>query len=153
VSGGTSHPANDPTSDPANPALPSPRSAFDGNHESNADRRNDHFGLLFWPVVASQKSVWSAVLVSPETVRGGWDNGAVIETQLDPRRAITACVGQWRHAIVECDDVGLPDQVRDIESVSRMVYSIMLDAVTEMESRNIAVTAGFRNTKQLLAGC
>ncbi len=33
-----------------------------------------------------------------------------------------------------------------------MVYSVMLDAVAELESRNVAVTAGFRNTKQLLAG-
>jgi len=33
-----------------------------------------------------------------------------------------------------------------------MVYSVMLDAVAELESRNIAVTTGFRNTKQLLAG-
>ena len=33
-----------------------------------------------------------------------------------------------------------------------MVYPVMLDAVAELESRNIAVTAGFRNTKQLLAG-
>ncbi|MBA2324460.1 MAG: DUF222 domain-containing protein [Pseudonocardiales bacterium] len=29
---------------------------------------------------------------------------------------------------------------------------MMLDAVAELESRNIAVTAGFRSTKQLLAG-
>ncbi|MGH3539407.1 MAG: DUF222 domain-containing protein [Pseudonocardiaceae bacterium] len=47
---------------------------------------------------------------------------------------------------------GLPEQVRDIESVSRMVYSVMLDTVAELESRNIAVTAGFRKTKELLAG-
>ena len=65
---------------------------------------------------------------------------------------MAACLDQWRHAIVGGDDAGLPDQVRDIESVSRMVYSVMLDAVAELESRNIAVTAGFRNTKQLLAG-
>ncbi len=65
---------------------------------------------------------------------------------------MVSCLDQWRHAIVECDDAGLPDQVRDIESVSRMVYSVMLDAVAELESRNIAVDAGFRNTKQLLAG-
>ncbi|MBA2470769.1 MAG: DUF222 domain-containing protein [Pseudonocardiales bacterium] len=36
--------------------------------------------------------------------------------------------------------------------MSRIVYSVMLDAVAELESRNIAATAGFRNTKQLLAG-
>ncbi|MBA2472097.1 MAG: DUF222 domain-containing protein [Pseudonocardiales bacterium] len=46
----------------------------------------------------------------------------------------------------------MPDQVRDIESVSRIGYPVMLDAVAELESRNFATTAGFRNTKQLLAG-
>ncbi|HEX5347960.1 MAG TPA: hypothetical protein VFW64_12815, partial [Pseudonocardiaceae bacterium] len=76
----------------------------------------------------------------------------MIETQLDPRQAMVACLAQWRRSIIECGDAGLPDQVRDIESVSRMVYSVMLDTVAELESRNIAVTAGFRNTKQLLAG-
>jgi len=76
----------------------------------------------------------------------------VIETELDPRQAMVSCLAQWRHAIVDCADAGLPGQVRDIESVSRMVYSVMLDAVAELGSRNIAVTAGFRDTKQLLAG-
>jgi hypothetical protein len=65
---------------------------------------------------------------------------------------MAACLDQWRQSIIECDDAGLPDQVRDIESVSRMVYSVMLDTVAELESRNIAQAAGFRNTKQLLAG-
>jgi hypothetical protein len=37
---------------------------------------------------------------------------------------MVACLDQWRHAIVACDDVRLPDQVRDVESVSRMVYSV-----------------------------
>jgi hypothetical protein len=76
----------------------------------------------------------------------------VIETLLDPRQAMASCLDQWRHAIVACDDVRLPDQVRDIESVSRMVYSVMLDTVAELESCAIAATAGFRDTKQLLAG-
>ncbi len=65
---------------------------------------------------------------------------------------MVACLDQWRQSIIDCDDAGLPDQVRDIESVSRMVYSVMLNAVGELESRNIAGIAGFRNTKQLLAG-
>ena len=64
---------------------------------------------------------------------------------------MVACLAQWRHSIVECDDAGLPDRVRDIESVSRMVYSVMLDTVAELDSRSIAATAGFRDTKQLLA--
>ncbi|MGB7794844.1 MAG: DUF222 domain-containing protein [Pseudonocardiaceae bacterium] len=76
----------------------------------------------------------------------------MIETLLDPRQAIVAGLDQWRHSIVECDDTSLPDRVRDIESVSRMVYAVMLDAVAELESRSIATAAGFRDTKQLLAG-
>jgi hypothetical protein len=36
-----------------------------------------------------------------------------------------------RHAIVTCNDAGLPAHVRDIESVSRMVYSVMLDTVAD----------------------
>ncbi len=65
---------------------------------------------------------------------------------------MVACLDQWRETIVGCDDAGLPDQVQAIESASRMLHSVMLDAVAELESRNIATTAGFRNTKQLLAG-
>jgi hypothetical protein len=66
----------------------------------------------------------------------------VIETQLDPRRAMVAGLAQWRQSIIDCAEAGLPNQVRDIESVSRMVYSVMLDAVAELESRNVATTAG-----------
>jgi hypothetical protein len=80
------------------------------------------------------------------------DNGDLIETRLDPRQAMAACLDQWRQSVIECDDAGLQEQVRDIESVSRMLHSVMLDTVAELESRNIAVTAGFRDTKQLLAG-
>jgi hypothetical protein len=54
--------------------------------------------------------------------------------------------------IVACDDAGLSAHVRGIEAVSRMVYSVMLDTIAELESRNVVVTAGFRDTKQLLAG-
>jgi uncharacterized protein DUF222 len=76
----------------------------------------------------------------------------VIVTQLDPRQAMVACLDQWRDSIVGYSDAGLLDQVRGIESVSRMLYSVMLDAVAELESRNIAATSGFGTTKGLLAG-
>ncbi len=95
---------------------------------------------------------FAVTLVSPEIVRGECDNGDVIETQLDPTQAIDACLVQWRHSIIDCDYAALQDQVRDIESASRMLHSVMLETVAELESRNIAATAGFRNTKQLLAG-
>lgn len=79
-------------------------------------------------VESSCRRLWCA----PEIVGGGCDNGAVIETELDPRQAMVACLDQWRRSIVGGDDAGLPDQVRDIESVSRIVYSVMLD----VRSRN-----------------
>jgi len=65
---------------------------------------------------------------------------------------MAACLAQWRHSIAEHDDAGLQNQIRDIESVSRMLHSVMLDAVAEMESRNVAATTGFGTTKRLLAG-
>jgi Domain of unknown function (DUF222) len=65
---------------------------------------------------------------------------------------MAACLAQWRDSIVECDDAGLQDQVREIESVSRMLHSVMLEAVAELESRAIAATTGFRTTKRFLAG-
>ncbi|MDT7594908.1 MAG: hypothetical protein QOJ06_454 [Pseudonocardiales bacterium] len=36
--------------------------------------------------------------------------------------------------------------------MSRILYSVMLDSVAELESRNVTAAVGFRNTKQLLAG-
>jgi Domain of unknown function (DUF222) len=65
---------------------------------------------------------------------------------------MAACLAQWRHLIVECDDAGLQDQVRDIETVSRMLHSVMLEAVAELESRSIAASTGFGTTRRLLAG-
>ncbi|MGH3830924.1 MAG: DUF222 domain-containing protein [Pseudonocardiaceae bacterium] len=74
------------------------------------------------------------------------------ETQLDARRAMVTCLDQWRDSILVCDDAGLQDQIRDIESASRMLHSVMLDTVAELDSRNIAATTGFGTTKRLLAG-
>lgn len=90
--------------------------------------------------------------MSPEIVGGGCDDGDVIETRLEPMRAMVTCLEQWRQFIIECDDEGLQDQVRDIEKASRALHSVMLDTVAELESRNIAASNGFRGTKQLLAG-
>ncbi len=65
---------------------------------------------------------------------------------------MVAGLTQWREVIAECDDAGLRDQVRDIEPVSRMLHSVMLEAVAELGSRTIAASAGFGTTKRLLAG-
>ncbi|MGH3772877.1 MAG: DUF222 domain-containing protein, partial [Pseudonocardiaceae bacterium] len=76
----------------------------------------------------------------------------MIETRLDPRQAMATCLTQWRDQIGECDDAGLQEQVRGIESISRMLHSVMLDAVAELDARNVATTTGFGTTKRLLAG-
>ena len=86
-------------------------------------------------------------------VRGGCDNGAVLVTRLDTRQAIAACLDQWRRSIVDCDDAELPERIRDIESVSWMAYSVMLDTVAELESRDVAVTAGFGTPNNSWPGC
>ncbi len=65
---------------------------------------------------------------------------------------MVAGLAQWREVIVGCDDAGLRDQVREIESVSRMVHSVMLEAVAELDSRRVAAATGFGTTKRLLAG-
>jgi hypothetical protein len=44
---------------------------------------------------------------------------------------MAACLDQWRQSIIDCDDTGLLDQVRDIESVSGMLHSVMLTAATD----------------------
>jgi Domain of unknown function (DUF222) len=76
----------------------------------------------------------------------------VLDTRLDPRQTIIACLTQWRQSIVDCDDTRLPDQIRDIEAVSRMLHAVMLETVAELDSRNLAATTGFGTTKRLLAG-
>jgi len=65
---------------------------------------------------------------------------------------VVACLDQWRAVIVGGDDAGLQNQIRDIESVSRMLHSVMLEAVAELDSRHIAAATGFGSTKRLLAG-
>jgi Domain of unknown function (DUF222)/HNH endonuclease len=76
----------------------------------------------------------------------------VLDTRLDPRQAMVACLDQWRAGIPGCDDAGLPDQLRDLEALSRMLHAVMLEAVAELEFRNVAATTGFGSTKRLLAG-
>ncbi|MGH3873538.1 MAG: hypothetical protein ACRDSR_18840 [Pseudonocardiaceae bacterium] len=53
--------------------------------------------------------------------------------RLHPRQTIVTSLAQWRDSIAGCDDAGLRDQVRDLESVSRMPHSVMLTAVAELD--------------------
>ncbi|MBV9010619.1 MAG: hypothetical protein JO272_13735, partial [Pseudonocardiales bacterium] len=49
----------------------------------------------------------------------------MLDTRLDPRQAMVACLDQWRESIVGCEDAGLQAQVRNIETVSRMLHAVM----------------------------
>jgi len=57
-----------------------------------------------------------------------------------------ACLDQWRQSTLGCDDTGLQEQIRDIETVSRTLHAVILDAVAELEFRNLAATTGFGST-------
>ncbi|MBV9013295.1 MAG: DUF222 domain-containing protein, partial [Pseudonocardiales bacterium] len=76
----------------------------------------------------------------------------MLDTGLDPRQTITACLQQWRAALAGSDDAGLRDHLREVEAVSRMLHALMLETVAELDSRNIAASTGFGTTKRLLAG-
>ncbi|MBV9013119.1 MAG: DUF222 domain-containing protein, partial [Pseudonocardiales bacterium] len=76
----------------------------------------------------------------------------MLDTRLDPRQAMVACLDQWRESIVGCDDAGLQAQVREVEAVCRMLQAVMLETVAELEFRHLAASTGFGTTKRLLAG-
>ncbi|MGH3822525.1 MAG: DUF222 domain-containing protein [Pseudonocardiaceae bacterium] len=76
----------------------------------------------------------------------------MIATQPAPMQVMETCLAQWRTAIVEHDNAGLLNQIRDVESAARMLHSVMLETVAEVESRNVAGSTGFGTTKRLLAG-
>jgi hypothetical protein len=88
----------------------------------------------------------------PEIVGGGGDDGDVLDTRLDPQQTMASCLEQWRAGIVGCDEAGLLEQVRAVEAVSRMLHALMLEAVVELEGRNLAASTGYGTTKRLLAG-
>ncbi len=72
-------------------------------------------------------------------------------TPTSPIQVIAACVDEMRSSLSGLDDRAMLDLVREMESASWMMHSIMLDALAEVDSRRLAAQAGFRNTAALLA--
>lgn len=73
-------------------------------------------------------------------------------TLADPLRGIVACVEQMRDSLVGLDSESVLALLLGVESVSRMLHSVALDVVAEVETRGLAADAGFVSTARLVAG-
>ena len=72
------------------------------------------------------------------------------ETLTPPIQVIVACADEVRSSLSGLDDRAMLDLVRGMESASRMMHSVLLDALAEVDSRRLAAQAGFRSTASLL---
>lgn len=71
-------------------------------------------------------------------------------TLASPMQVIAACVDEVRSSLPGLDDGAVLDLVRGVERAARMVHSVLLDALAEVDSRRLAAPAGFRSTASLL---
>jgi len=76
--------------------------------------------------------------------------GIVTGTLTSSIRVIAACADEVRSSLPELDDDAVLDLIRGVENASRIVYSVLLDAFAEVDSRQLAAQAGFRNTASLV---
>jgi len=74
----------------------------------------------------------------------------VTETLTPPIQVIVACADEVRSSLSGLDDRAMLDLVRGMESASRMMHSVLLDALAEVDSRRLAAQAGFRSTASLV---
>ncbi|MDQ3989638.1 MAG: DUF222 domain-containing protein, partial [Actinomycetota bacterium] len=71
-------------------------------------------------------------------------------TLTSPMQVIAACVDEVRSSLSGLADDAVLDLVRGMESASRMMHSVMLDTLAEIDSRQLAAQAGFRSTASLV---
>ena len=72
------------------------------------------------------------------------------ETLTSPIQVITTCADEVRSSLSGLDDGAVLDLLRGMESASRIVHSVLLDALAEVDSRRLAAQAGFRSTAALV---
>ncbi len=72
------------------------------------------------------------------------------ETLTSPIQVIAACADEVRSSLPALNDDAVLDLIRGVENASRIVYSVLLDAFAEVDSRHLAVQAGFRSTASLV---
>ena len=65
---------------------------------------------------------------------------------------LPSCLDGLRETLSFLDDQGITQALRDIETMSRTMQSVMLDVVAEADARGIAAREGFGSTARLLAG-
>lgn len=69
-----------------------------------------------------------------------------------PVRELSECFDSLRASLPVLGDSDVVQALRDVETLCRQAYSVMLDAVAETEARGIAAREGFGSTQRLLAG-
>ena len=57
-------------------------------------------------------------------------------------RQLSSDLGSWRAAVNTADDQEIGQALRNVETLSRAMYSVMLEVVGEIESRGIAADGG-----------
>ncbi len=71
-------------------------------------------------------------------------------TLTSPIQVIATCADEVRSSLSGLDDAAVLDLLRGMERASRMVHSVLLDALAEVDSRRLAAQAGFRSTAALV---
>jgi len=66
-------------------------------------------------------------------------------------QVISSCLVDLRGGLPGLDDKGIVDTLRQVEEISRRAHSVMLDVVSEAETRRIAAGQGFGTTPRLLS--
>lgn len=84
-------------------------------------------------------------------VGGARDNQGVTVAVCEPSQAMSSCLDSVRATLPGLDDKAMPQILRDIETVSRQVQSVMLDVVAEVDARGIAAREGFGTTRRPLS--
>jgi len=74
----------------------------------------------------------------------------VTGTLTSPIQVIAACVDEVRSSLSGLEDAAMLELLRGVESASRIMHSVLLDALAEVDSRRLAAQAGFRSTAALV---
>jgi hypothetical protein len=88
---------------------------------------------------------------SPAFVRDPRDNRGMPVVLCEPTQTISRALHITREMLHALDDDGITQALRDIEALSRKMYSVMLELVEELEACQITGRSGLGSTARLLA--
>ncbi|HEX2300540.1 MAG TPA: DUF222 domain-containing protein, partial [Pseudonocardiaceae bacterium] len=69
----------------------------------------------------------------------------------EPVQALSECLDSLRASLPALGDNDVVQMLREVETLCRQAYSVMLDAIAETEARGIAAWEGFGSTARLVA--